>query len=444
LRGKRFVLGIIVILFIAQGIVTSAMFPTWKERYSTGEKGMGIAPGLSIDQLLASVAGLREMVAGILWVQSDELFHSGQFDAILPVIRLVTWLNPRQIEVYSTGSWHIAYNFTDDQNRSDRRYIPLALRLLKEGTENNPNTYELFHQSGWMYFHKIDDDYSKAVYWFEQAVKKPDIMQIPAIRSVLATSYQRNGQLDKGLDYFWRLQEDAEKRFERTKEVQDMNMRDTQERNVDNTIMRMISRGYFGKRDGVYDEYPYDTHNPVDLKFTVKVAVLQPKVIRVTGTWGIPTTGARVRMVLRDADYDLKWDPAPSLDFDRDRDKTFMLDPLYTQDGRFDRKIDMSTNPTMYRMKGEKYYLEFYFNPRSAPPHIQDKIGWNGEGMTDARYINTDIRPGTRVLFARLEITRDQLLQRGEGPFVVKSPGYKEIESKYDKDVIIKKSLRAQ
>ena len=120
MRKRSWVGGVLVVLFLAQGIVSRAMFPTWVKNYSA--HNVGVAPGLSIDQLLASVAGLREMVAGILWIESDEYFHTGQFDAILPVIRLLTWLDPRQIEVYSTGAWHIGYNFTDEQNRSDRRY----------------------------------------------------------------------------------------------------------------------------------------------------------------------------------------------------------------------------------------------------------------------------------------------------------------------------------
>ena len=439
-RRTSVLLLLVAVLLIGQGALSRVMFPTWQKKYSA--HNMGVAPGLSIDQLLASVAGLREMVAGILWVQSDEFFHTGQFDAILPVIRLVTWLNPRQIEVYSTGAWHIGYNFTDEQNRSDRRYIPLALRLLDDGVTNNPDTYELFHNMGWMYYNKIDDDYPKAVKWFEQSVTKPDVL--PALKSILANSYQRTGEVDKALDWYWKLQQEDQARYDKTKDIQDWNMKDVQEKNLDNTIVRMASRGVFGKREGVYDKFPYDTRNPIDLKFSVKIAVLESKLIRVSGTWGIPTTGARVRMVIRDADYDLKWDPAPALDFERDKKRTYMQDPLYTQDGRFDRKIDMSRNPTMYPFKAEKYFVEFYFNPRSAPPHIQDKLGWSGEGMTDKRYLNTTERPGTRILFARFEMTRDQFLHRGNGSFVVTSPGYKEIETKQDTDVIIRKSLRTQ
>jgi hypothetical protein len=437
---RKSLIGLLVVLFVVQGFLSDRMFPAWKENYSAGN--LGARGGLSPDQLLASLAGLRQMVAGILWVRSDTYFHEGQFDAILPIIRLVTWLNPRQIEVYATGAWHIGYNFTDEQNRSDRRYIPLALRLLEEGTEANPDTFRLFHETGWMYYHKVEDDYDKAVKWFEISTSKSDVM--PALRTILSSAYQRAGQLDKAMDYMWKIQEEFAQAAEKSKDPFDYSntLRDTAENNLDNFLVRMASRGVFAKKDGVYDQFRYDTQNPVDLAFTVKIQVLEPKVIRVSGTWGIPTTGARIRLVIRDSDYNLKWDPAPTLDFEFDRDKTYMQDSLYTQNGRFDRKIDMSRNPTMYPFKSENYIVEFYFSPRNAPPHIQDKIGWNGEGMTDKRFLEQ--RHGAKVLLARFEMNRDMFLKRGDYAlgYIFRSPGYVDAPTQEESDVIIRRSLR--
>ncbi|MDQ2985955.1 MAG: hypothetical protein M3R13_04455 [Armatimonadota bacterium] len=439
MRKKGLLVGALVALFLGQGLVSQAMFPTWVKNYSS--HNVGVAPGLSIDQLLASVAGLREMVAGILWVQSDEYFHTGQFDAILPVIRLVTWLDPRQIEVYSTGAWHIGYNFTDEQNRSDRRYIPLALQLLDEGVRNNPNTYELYYDTGWMYHQKIDDNHPAAVDWFKQALSKPDIETIPAIKSILSAAYIKNGQVEEALAHYWKLQQENQAEFDKTKNHEFWNRKDTQEQNVDNTIVRMASRGYFAKQDGVYDKLPYETKNPIDLNFTVKLTTVDPKVMQVTGTWGVPATGARIRLVIRDAHYNLEWKPAGSIDYEIDRDKTYLQELLYTQNGRFNQKLDMARNPTMYPFESEDVIVEFYFNPRSAPAHIQDRIGWNGEGMKDANFLNIEERPGTSILFAQFKLKRQDILQRG---FSYSSPGYKEEGSSSEDDVIIQRSIRTK
>src|SRR5579862_6003196 len=77
--------------------------------------------GLSNEFILGPMLGLQEAVAGALWVRADEFFHEGDYDAILPIVRLVTWLDPHQLDVYITGAWHLAYNFTDANERSDRR-----------------------------------------------------------------------------------------------------------------------------------------------------------------------------------------------------------------------------------------------------------------------------------------------------------------------------------
>ncbi len=441
-KSRRSLLLVAGILFILQGYYSQQiLFPQWYRLYST--HNISFKAGLSVDQLLASLAGFRQMVAGILWVRSDQYFHAGQFDAILPLIRLVTWLDPRQMEVYATGAWHIAYNFTDEQNRSDRRYIPLALALLKEGVEHNPSSYRLFHETGWIYYHKVEDDFDKAAYWFEQAVQKPDILA--GLKGLLGAAYLREARLDDALRWFWRLQNEAQVRFGATMEEMDRIGHDTIERRLDILLMRMSSRGVFGRRAGVYDKFPYDTHNPVDLNFSVKIAVVDRKVLRVTGNWGIPTTGARIRMVLRDADYNLKWEPAPEgLDFDIDRDRTYMQESLYTQNNYFDRKIDLSRNPPMYPLKSKDYIVEFYFSPRLAPHHIQDKTGWNGEGMTDKRYIQVEEKTGARVLRATFRMTRDMLLL--QGPYadgvVITSPGYTEPRTKDIEGVVIERSLR--
>jgi hypothetical protein len=68
--------------------------------------------GLPFEYSLAALSGFRQVIAGLLWVRSDAFFHSGNYDAILPMIRLITWLDPNWLDVYATGAWHLMYNFT--------------------------------------------------------------------------------------------------------------------------------------------------------------------------------------------------------------------------------------------------------------------------------------------------------------------------------------------
>jgi len=392
-----------------QGISSS-----WQRDFNQGTVE---TQGLSPDQLLFALAGFREMIAGILWVRADSFFDSGNYDAILPIIRLVTVLDPKQIDVYATGMWHIGYNFTDEEQRSDRRYIPSALALGKEGARNNSLTYEMFFETGWMWYHKIDDDYSNAVKWFELAQERPDM--IPARRNLITNAYERDGKVDKSLDTLFKLYQTAGKKAKEDAAFGNKQNRDTLENKLDTTLVRMVQRGWFAGKDG-RPLTGYDVNPPFDTGFSAKVTVTEARVLRFEGTWNVLPVGTRIRAVLRDADFPnakpagMEWDFSNDVNLDPPRDKTFMQEQLFVRNQRFNKKVDMSKDPTMYPFTSKDYVIEFYYNPRSAPPHIQDKFSWNGEGFTDKNFLNTQVREGQRVMYTSVKISKDQLLRRGD------------------------------
>jgi hypothetical protein len=409
-------------LFIAQAALNMGwLHPRWARDYAP--KQAAIAEGLSPDQLLAAMAGFREMIAGILWVRADSFFETGNYDAILPIVRLVTWLDPNQIDVYATGMWHIGYNFTDEKQRSDRRYLPSALSLGMEGSKTNSNTYELFFETGWLWYHKIDDSYPNAVKWFEDAQKRKDMDLIPARKNVLGNAYLRNGQVQEALDFQFKLLDDAEARLKGDPGTfSNRQNRDTIQNNIETMLVRMSQRGWLAAQDpSKRTNTEFDTAPPFDVGFSVRATVVEPKVLQFEGTWNVLPVGTRIRLILRDADYpqaipgSVEWDKlAVGVNLDPPRDRTYLQDQLYVKNRAFSLKVDMSRDPTMYPLTKEKYVLEFYYNPRQAPPHIQDKFSWNGEGFTDSNFLNTEARPGTRVMYTSFEVTRDQLLQIGE------------------------------
>lgn len=437
--------GLLAVLGIAQAVWDrSQVQPMYTEKIMP--KNRGYVNGLSPEQFLLALSGFREMIAGILWVKGDSFFDSGNYDAILPIIRLVTWLDPHQIDVYATGIWHIGYNFTDEQSRSDRRYLPSAIALGKEGAQNNPDTFEMYFETGWLWYHKIDDDYPQAVKYWEQAIQHKDM--IPARKNLLANAYQRSGDIEKAMGYYKSLLTDAEKAMDKSMDFSTRISRDTIEGNLDTMLVRMSQRGYWGRKLGIKSPVPYDTDPPFNVNFSVQVTVPEPKVVRFEGHWGVRPVGTRIRVILRDEDYPfaspggMQWDQGSGVNLDPPKDLTFMQDQLYVKNQRFDRTCDMSRDPSMYSFKSKKFVVEFYYNPRSAPPHIQDKFGWSGEGFTDDHYLNTEIRPGTRVLYHRMELTQDQILRRGEWSMgsgkmpILKTPNYVDVAAKGTEEFI--------
>jgi hypothetical protein len=350
--------------------------------------------------------------------------------------------------------WHIGYNFTDEEQRSDRRYIPSALALGKEGAAHNPDTYELFFETGWIWYHKIDDDYDNAVKWFEKAQERKDM--IPARKNLLGMAYQRNGEIEKGLNRYIDLYNEAKDTYKKNdKEFSNRQNRDVIENNIDTMLVRMVQRGYVAELQGKKDLTGYDSNPPFDVGFSVKATVVEPRVIKFEGTWNVLPVGTRIRVTLRDEKYTtpvggvetdvtepagLKWDYSNDVNLDPPRNRTFMQDQLFVRNRRFNKKVDMSKDPTMYPFTEDKYLLEFFYSPRSAPPHIQDKFSWNGEGMTDKYFLSTQARPGTRCLYTTLTFTKDQILRRGEWQDrtpVVQTSNYKEIDKAVGNDDVI-------
>ncbi len=394
-RGKLWV--ILALLFVVQAGLQWRILPLWSKNYAPKQA----APvGLSPEQLLVAFAGFREFLAGMLWVRADGFFHSGNYDAILPMLRLVTWLDPHNIDVYTTGAWHMGYNFTDEAQRSDRRYIPLALKFLDEGIENNPNVWDLYFEMGWMYFHKIQDPVS-AVPWLKKANEFPDM--IPARRHTLAHALFKAGRFDESIDVWSQLLVDASKT--RHQDWESHTLYDVRLRNLEDSILDVVRR---------YGPEP-ETQPPLDMQFDATVKVVRPKVILVEGRLAIPTIGARVTVILRDRGKTINYSPKAlkTFTFEVDKDFTHMQDSIAVREMKFRREIDMSKDPKMYPFKAPEYEVEFIFDPRYASPQIQDRIGTDGVGMTDSRYLDPS-DPSARMLRKVVTLTREEILMIGK------------------------------
>jgi hypothetical protein len=448
---RSLLLGLLLAFFVVQGAMHNfIVYKKWSKDYAM--QNVTGAVGLQPDQMLLALAGFRELIAGILWVRADSFFDNGNYDAILPMIRLVTILDPHQIDVYGTGMWHIAYNFTDEEQRSDRRYIPSALALAKEGAMQNPDTYEMFFETGWLWYHKIEDDYPQAVKWFKQAMEKDDIPT--ARRNLYRNVLERDGRPDEALDYLLDLSKDAEERMEfQPSGAARINL-ETINNNADNLLVRMVQRGYLAKKEGKFEQGNYDTNPPFDVGFSAKVSVIEPMVLRVEGTWNVLPVGTRVRFILRDANLAntiagaREWDNlATEVNLDPPKDVTYLQEQLFVRNRRFNKRIDMSKDPTMYPLTTDEYLAEFFYNPRQAPNHIQDKFGWSGEGMTDKNFLREDLRDGQRVVYTAIKLTRDQIMRKGEWRDTVPSIRTdnfvdKQTETTID-DIIVVPSLRS-
>ena len=498
---------------------------------------------LPFEYTLGALTGFRQVIAGILWVRSDAFFHEGNYDAILPLIRLITWLDPNWLDPYATGAWHLTYNFTDTDQRSDRRYLPAGLALLDEGIANNPHIYDMYKEAGWLNFDKIKD-YDEAVKYYERGTEADPKYDITQIGHQLAHSYERAGRLDE-----------AEKQWEKCIAAHEAIIKDPKSTSEDksrNTSGLNASRTNLALLKVRRAVRPQDTKIPFETGFTTRIVRTKPKVLEISGTVSIigcedkafdvdrgcrvegPRDGSRVEVRLQDAGYVMP--KTAEFTYEVDDKLTIMQDAISTRDGKkaeagglyvqltdksvsfsdpnagkvavygfaqkeaqglgvpldkalagaaplsafgqqqlanvayplpykskeilytpqevaakiaqlkadpakiadltkkgysvatksvllpaiYKREIDMSKDPKMYSFSKDEYELVLVINPRNTPDYIKDRIGWNGEGWTDANYLDTTTKAPIRQIRRVIKLSRADLTGSGEKVLVEK------------------------
>ncbi len=312
--------------------------------------------GLPFEYSLAALSGFRQVIAGLLWVRSDAFFHSGNYDAILPMIRLITWLDPNWLDVYATGAWHLMYNFTDTDQRSDRRYLPVGLALLDEGIANNPKVFDVYKEKGWNMFDKVRD-YNGAVKAYQGALTNDPDAEVNQVVHPLAHSYERAGMVDEAIATW----DDAIKRHQEwmkrpgiTDEVKMRNEMGTRNATKNRSIMQIRKALRPGNIAAL---------GQVNTDFHVTVTRTKAKVIKVEGSWNLigsikdtfdagvfeadgntvkilgkgitldgPVNGCRVDVRLQDDGY--KMPEFGSFSFEVDPKITLMQDIVTTSGGR--------------------------------------------------------------------------------------------------------------
>ncbi|MHB1000535.1 MAG: tetratricopeptide repeat protein [Armatimonadota bacterium] len=393
-RSSRIILLLIVVALIPVIVQLQKNIDPLRAQFQPGKgisavmTNVGNNPVVLPSQFVAgTLIGFREVVAGLLWVRTDEFFHNGNFEAIVPLIRIITWLDPHQVDIYSTGAWHLSYNFTDSAERADRRYLPPALKFMEEGIENNPNVWDLKFGLGFMLHCLKTLNFKEAIYWEKEAAKDKDCKLF--VHRQIAHAYEKSGNIDMAVKQWQTCLSMVDEL--RAKYPKDNDVRihhDVSKKNLDSMLVRKAVRANLSQ-------------NPFDVQFEVKIRKLSPKVLMVVGKTNLPD-GARIDFTLADTDfkdYDQKkldvfsWQVNPE---ETALYETGMHGILVTK-GKFQSKYNMSKDPRQYSFAKQKYIVTFTFNPRTAGAKVQDVVGWNGEGIGKCKYLDTSLSGVRRI-----------------------------------------------
>ncbi len=409
-----------------------------KENVANMNAAMG---GLNNEFMLLPLLGFREAAAGLLWVRCDEFFHSGDYDAILPLVRLITWLDPHADNVYVTGAWHLDYNFTDASERSDRRYIAPALALLDEGILNNPNIPDIKFEKGWQCFDKVKD-FALAQKALEAAIAGPKgngMYQGPRDQDnegywpyasplknlhMLAHTLEKRGRIPDAIAEWDRaLARSTEALKAKQRDFAVSSMHSAELHNREEALQRYYNRyttinhdhNNTAKQPAVYAASAIGSGKPEPFDVALKPSIEVPRarVFKIGGRVNL-ADGGRIDIRITDwnykdrvADRDLRALQPPDIS------QTILIDSISIKKATFSREMDMSRDPKMYSFSNKDglYKIVLTYNPRTGPPHIQDYSGWSGEGITDSHHDHIYIAPSAD-LYATTMING----QGGTGP----------------------------
>lgn len=169
-------------------------------------------PAEVVNNMIAG--GFRGLAADLLWIRIDDYSHQGQWYKLLPIFKMVTFLQPKFILAWSVGGWHMAFNlyFHGKTPEEKQRWLNAGLDFLKTGIQNNMDQYDLYFEAGWTYFFKVKD-YTSAIHYLVRAVQ---VKHPQFVEHVLAHAYERSGDLKDALGVWKNLQtrENHEKSLE--------------------------------------------------------------------------------------------------------------------------------------------------------------------------------------------------------------------------------------
>lgn len=150
----------------------------------------GEPPADSIAAVQAIYARLHQK----LWEVDDHFWHNGDYERCIATLRLITSMNPYDVDAYSDGAWLMQNQLRDDE----------AEAYLLEGRANNLDVYDVFFDLG--YFYYMHERFAEAIENLEVAVSYDP----PSFAwHQLAHAYEHAGMLTEALA-IWSMRETIE------------------------------------------------------------------------------------------------------------------------------------------------------------------------------------------------------------------------------------------
>lgn len=156
------------------------------------------------------LGGFRGVAANMLWMKSDEYWHGGKVDRMLPLLDAITMLDPHFIDSWRIYAWHIAYNMSVEPEVAGnpekvQQCYDGGLEILRRGIQWNKDKYELYFEMGWTLYDKLGD-YEEAAKCFRLADEQRNAPRDPNyLLRMMGHAYERIPDVDRALAAYGEL-----------------------------------------------------------------------------------------------------------------------------------------------------------------------------------------------------------------------------------------------
>ncbi|NIM04697.1 MAG: hypothetical protein GTO55_02070 [Armatimonadetes bacterium] len=119
------------------------------------------------------LAGLNALLADLLWMKADDLWHSSSWWQMAPVLEAVVRVDPNYIVACRILAWHYGWNLhTAAQTAVERKmWLQKAADTYERVVRDNPDDYTLWLDKCWFYADRTRQ-YDKAIESLEEATKR--------------------------------------------------------------------------------------------------------------------------------------------------------------------------------------------------------------------------------------------------------------------------------
>jgi tetratricopeptide (TPR) repeat protein len=169
---------------------------------------------------LAALGGLRSLVSIYVTLHAHEAWQMNDWETVERDYRMVTTLEPGDIDNWIRGAWHLWANAAASiemnesipvalREKMEQEYIDKGIEFLRQGIRNNPETAKPWVELGFVLRSK-KEDYCGAAKAYEEALKRQGAPEF-AIRFVGYNLAQCPGHEREAYDYLRKLYDEGPK-----------------------------------------------------------------------------------------------------------------------------------------------------------------------------------------------------------------------------------------